>query len=172
MHDPDLHAVAPAELSSGEPLGKTLLALNNAHAAQLSWLEPGRLQHLVQHAFLARRIGNVDAFLLALDQDAPYDSPNFQWFCTRYPRFVYVDRIVVAASARGRGYARRLYQDLFEHALRAGHQQVFCEVNKTPPNPESDAFHAALGFIEVGTASVYGGSRTMRYLSHTLPSQP
>jgi predicted GNAT superfamily acetyltransferase len=172
MHDPDLHAVAPAELSSGEPLGKTLLALNNAHAAQLSWLEPGRLQHLVQHAFLARRIGNVDAFLLALDQDAPYDSPNFQWFCTRYPRFVYVDRIVVAASARGRGYARRLYQDLFEHALRAGHQQVFCEVNQTPPNPESDAFHAALGFIEVGTASVYGGSRTMRYLSHTLPSQP
>jgi predicted GNAT superfamily acetyltransferase len=168
MPDPELHSVAPAELSSGEPLGKTMLALNNDHAAQLSWLELERLQYLVQHAFLARRIGNLDAFMLALDQDAPYDSPNFQWFCARYPRFVYVDRIVVAPSAQGRGYARRLYRDLFERAVRAGHSQVFCEVNQTPPNPESDAFHAALGFVEVGTATVYNGSRTVRYLSHTL----
>jgi uncharacterized protein len=168
MHDPELQLVVPAELAGGAPLGKILLALNNAHAAQLSWLEPGRLQYLVQHAFLARRIGNLDAFLLALDQDAAYDSPNFQWFCARYPRFVYVDRIVVAASARGRGCARRLYQDLFEHAARAGHRQVFCEVNTSPPNPESDAFHAALGFVEVGTATVYSGSRTVRYLSRTL----
>jgi predicted GNAT superfamily acetyltransferase len=126
------------------------------------------LQHLVKHAFLARRIGNLDAFLLALDQDADYDSPNFRWFRTRYPRFVYVDRIVVASSARGRGCARRLYHDLFEHAVRAGHDRVFCEVNSSPPNPESDAFHAALGFVEVGTASVYEGSRTVRYLSRTL----
>jgi predicted GNAT superfamily acetyltransferase len=170
MRDPELQSVAPADLSSGASLGKTLLALNNAHAAQLSWLEPERLEHLVRHAFLARRIGNLDAFLLALDQDAPYDSPNFRWFRARYPRFVYVDRIVVAASARGRGCARRLYLDLFEHAVTAGHGQVFCEVNTSPPNPESDAFHAALGFIEVGTATVYNGTRTVRYLSHTLPT--
>jgi predicted GNAT superfamily acetyltransferase len=52
---------------------------------------------------MARRIGNIDAFLLALDQDADYDSPNFRWFSARYPRFVYVDRIVVASAARGRG---------------------------------------------------------------------
>jgi len=127
------------------------------------------LEHLVAQAFMARRIGNIDAFLLALDQDAAYDSPNFQWFRARYPRFVYVDRIVVAASARGRGCARRLYNDLFEHARRAGHDRLVCEVNSSPPNPESDAFHAALGFLEVGTASVYGGSRTVRYLSYTLP---
>jgi predicted GNAT superfamily acetyltransferase len=169
MNDSELQSVAPSELSPGEPLAKTLLALNNAHAAQLSWLEPERLQHLVTQAFLVRRIGEVDAFLLALDQDAQYDSPNFQWFRARYPRFVYVDRIVVASSARGRGCARRLYQDLFEHAVAAGHRQVFCEVNSRPPNPESDAFHAALGFVEVGTASVYGDSRTVRYLSHELP---
>jgi predicted GNAT superfamily acetyltransferase len=37
-----------------------------------------------------------------------------------------------------------------------------------PPNPASDAFHAALGFVEVGTASVHDGSRTVRYLSQTL----
>jgi predicted GNAT superfamily acetyltransferase len=168
MSDPELLSVTPAELSPGHPLAKALLALNNAHAQELSWLEPERLEHLVQEAFLARRIGDLDAFLLALDQDARYDNSNFLWFCSRYPRFVYVDRIVVAASARGRGCARRLYHDLLKHALRAGHERVVCEVNSTPANPESDAFHAALGFVEVGSASVYDGGRTVRYLSHTL----
>jgi len=168
MSDRELQFVAPAEISRAGSLSKTLLALNNAHARELSWLEPERLQHLVEQAFLARRIGDLDAFLLAFDQDAQYDSPNFLWFCARYPRFVYVDRIVVASSARGRGCARRLYRDLFEYAVRAGHERVVCEVNISPPNPASDAFHAALGFVEVGTASVYDGSRTVRYLSHTL----
>jgi predicted GNAT superfamily acetyltransferase len=154
-----------------EALGKALLALNNAHAQELSWLEAKRLEYLIGEAFLARRIGRLDAFLLALDQDARYDSPNFIWFRARYPRFVYVDRIVVAPSARGRGCARRLYDDLFEHAVRAGHDRIVCEVNKTPPNPASDAFHAALGFVEVGTASVHGGSRTVRYLSRTPPGR-
>ena len=168
MNGRELQSVAPAAISRAGSLSKTLLALNNAHARELSWLEPERLEHLVEQAFLARRIGDLDAFLLAFDQDAQYDSPNFLWFCARYPRFVYVDRIVVASSARGRGCARRLYRDLFEYAVRAGHERVVCEVNISPPNPASDAFHAALGFVEVGTASVYDGSRTVRYLSHTL----
>ena len=73
-------------------------------------MTPERLTQLVGQAFLARRIGELDAFMLALDQDADYDSPNFLWFRDRYPRFVYVDRIVVATRARGRGLARLLYR--------------------------------------------------------------
>jgi hypothetical protein len=168
MCDSELQSITRADASRTTSLGQTVLELNNAHAQELSWLQPEQIEHLIEQAFLARRIGNVDAFLLALDQDANYSSPNFQWFRTRYSRFVYVDRIVVAPSARGRGCARRLYRDLFERAIGAGHAQVFCEVNMSPPNPTSDAFHAALGFVEVGTASVHGGSRTVRYLSHTL----
>jgi hypothetical protein len=102
MRDLELQPVTAAEASPGTSLGAALLALNNAHAQELSWLEPARLRHLVEQAFLARRIGELDAFLLAFDQSARYDSPNFLWFRSRYPRFVYVDRIVVAASARGR----------------------------------------------------------------------
>jgi len=172
MSDQELYPVTSVEASPGTSLGKTLLALNNEHARELSWLEPDRLQRLVEQAFLARRIGDLDAFLLAFDQGADYDSPNFLWFRTRYPRFVYVDRIVVASSARGRGYARRLYDDLFRHALAAGHERVVCEVNSQPPNPASDAFHAALGFVEVGTATIHDGSRTVRYLSCALPRPP
>ena len=167
MNDSELRSVGAADTMRDSALGNAILALNNAHAQELSWLEAERLEYLVREAFLARRIGHVDAFMLAFDQDARYDSPNFIWFRARYPRFVYVDRIVVAPSARGRGCARRLYADLFEHAARARHDRVVCEVNKIPPNPASDAFHAALGFVEIGTASVHGGSRTVRYLSHT-----
>ena len=168
MSDQELQPIASADTSPGTSLGKTLLALNNEHARELSWLEPERLQHLVEQSFLARRVGTVNAFLLAFDQSAQYDSPNFLWFRSRYPRFVYVDRIVVASSARGRGYARKLYDDLFECAIEAGHDRVVCEVNTQPPNPASDAFHAALGFVEVGTAEVYGGNRTVRYLLRAL----
>jgi predicted GNAT superfamily acetyltransferase len=168
MRDQALRSIASAEISRDEALANTLLALNNAHAQELSWLEPARLQHLIGEAFMARRIGDLDAFLLAFDQDADYDSPNFLWFRARYPRFVYVDRIVVAASARRRGCARRLYRSLFEQAARANHERVVCEVNISPPNPASDAFHVALGFVEVGSASVHEGSKTVRYLSRAL----
>jgi predicted GNAT superfamily acetyltransferase len=166
MNDHALHSVISTDIACTEPLGRALLALNNAHAQELSWLEPERLEYLVGEAFLARRIGNLDAFLLAFDQGARYDSPNYLWFRNRYQRFVYVDRIVVASAARGRGCARRLYHDLFDYALRDGHDHVFCEVNLSPPNPVSDAFHAALGFVEVGTAEV--GNRIVRYLSRAL----
>ena len=140
-----------------------ILALNNEHAAELSWLEPERLSFLLSEAFYIRRIGALEAFIMTFDQEANYDSPNFLWFCERYERFIYVDRVVVAAHARGRGHARRLYQDLFEHAERAGHTLVTCEVNADPPNPASDAFHAALGFTEVGDAVIHGGKKAVRY---------
>lgn len=140
-----------------------ILALNNEHAAELSWLEPERLSFLLGEAFYIRRIGALEAFIMTFDQDARYDSPNFLWFRSRYPRFVYVDRVVVAGQARGRGHARRLYEDLFAEVARAGHSIVTCEVNADPPNPVSDAFHAALGFAEVGSAVIHGGKKTVRY---------
>src|SRR4051812_20475322 len=115
MDQPLPISIASSELSTGEMLAEAMLALNNSHAEELSWLERKRLQELVAQAY-ARRIGSLDAFMIAFDQDGQYDSPNFLWFRTRYARFVYVDRIVVAASARGLGCALRLYADLFGRA--------------------------------------------------------
>jgi predicted GNAT superfamily acetyltransferase len=164
----EIQPLDAAEIAASSAIGQRVLALNNEHARELSLLDAGRLVDLVGRAFLSRRIGAVDAWLLAFDQDADYDSPNFLWFRLRYARFVYVDRIVVAASARGRGHARRLYDELFEHARRAGHDRVVCEVNHEPPNPASDAFHAALGFSEVGMDAIHGGGKTVRYLARVL----
>lgn len=158
------------DVARGTPLGEKLLTLNNAHAGSLSWLEPERLCHLVNAAFFAGRVGEVDGLLIAFDQDADYDSPNFLWFQARFPRFVYVDRVAVAAEAQGRGIARRLYFKLFSLAVHAAHDKIVCEININPPNPESDAFHAALGFTEVGYGLIHGGQKTVRYMARQLDS--
>jgi uncharacterized protein len=157
-----------APLPISRDLHGDVLALNNAHAVELSWLEPGELFALLGQAFYARRVGKLEAFLLAFDQSAVYDSPNYLWFRQRYARFVYVDRVVVAPAARGRGRARVLYDDLFRCAKVAGHDVVVCEVNREPPNPASDALHAALGFEQVGWAKINEGQKTVRYLSRAL----
>ena len=145
-----------------------LLALNNAHAEELSLLDATGLDALLREAFYARRIGALDAALIAFDETADYASPNYLWFRDRYERFVYVDRVVVAPQARGRGLARKLYADLFVAAAREGHALIVCEVNSDPPNPASDAFHAALGFEVVGEAAIHDGAKTVRYLARRL----
>ena len=154
----------------GEPAAilSSILALNTAHEVELSPLDPDRLRRLLAQSFAALRIGKVEAFLIAFDQAADYDSPNFIWFRDRYARFVYVDRVVVAGTARGRGHARSLYQALFERAGEAGHDRIVCEVNASPPNPASDAFHQALGFGEVGAGDIHGGAKSVRYYLRTL----
>ncbi len=142
------------------------LPLNQAHVTELSSLTAPRFGQLRTRAFMASALGRA-AFLLTFDQDADYDSVNFHWFKARYPRFVYVDRIVVDDCARGQGAARTLYEALFAVARAAGHTLIVCEVNRQPPNPASDAFHARLGFSEVGEAAI-GAEKTVRYLLKKL----
>ncbi|WP_375411821.1 GNAT family N-acetyltransferase [uncultured Bradyrhizobium sp.] len=148
---------------------KAVLELNNAYAEELSYLDYGQLRWLVEHAFHARRVGDLDGFLLAFDESAEYRSPNYLWFRQRYPRFVYVDRVVITPGARRRGLARSLYMDLFCKARRAGREIVGCEVNVAPPNPTSDAFHVSLGFSERGRA--VANQKLVRYLVRPLDAR-
>jgi uncharacterized protein len=146
-----------------------ILALNEAHAVETSSLTPAMLEALLAQAFhvgLAAR--GRDAFLIALDQDAISSSPNFQWFKSRYKRFVYVDRVIVAPARRGRGLARGLYEELFAAAAAAGQRLIGCEVNVEPPNPASDELHEALGFSEIGRGTLAGGEKVVRYLMKEL----
>lgn len=160
--------IAPIDLSDA-PLCAALLALNNAHAVELSELDASRFSTLCAQAFAAWHIAD-DALLLAFDQDADYDSENFIRLQARFERFVYIDRVVCAARARGRGHAARLYAAL-EHAARdAGHERLVCEVNIEPPNPASDRFHAASGFLPIGEARLGNGKR-VGYLCRALDRQ-
>ena len=144
-----------------------ILALNNEHAVELSLADPSTMAGLLSAAALATAIGPVgspDAFLIAFDQSTPPQGPNHAWFLARHARFLYVDRVCVAPSARKRGLARALYLDLLAVAPRRGAPIVCCEVNTDPPNPVSDAFHASLGFREIGRAFLADRSKAVRYL--------
>src|SRR5690606_32853194 len=121
---------------------------------------------LVEWSWLAGAVGRLDAFILVFDQSSAYDGTNFGWFKARYPRFAYVDRVVVAPHARGRGLARQLYEAVFARARAQGIPLVTCEVNLDPPNPASDAFHAIMGFTPVGSAGL--GAKTVRYFAREL----
>ena len=143
-------------------------ALNTVHETELSPLTPEALAALAEQAFLSEVADPQAAFMLAFDQDAAYDSPNFLWFRERYPRFAYVDRVAVSGDHRRKGLAARLYDALFDAARAAGHSHVVCEVNSDPPNPGSDAFHVARGFEIVGEARLDDRGKTVRYMASTL----
>jgi len=146
-----------------------MLHLNNAHATETSALDEVSLAVLLNMAFYARGIDRgATALLIALDHTANYINPNFNWFKTYCESFIYVDRVIVSGAARGQGIARELYLDLFATAKQAGYDRVVCEVNIDPPNPASDAFHAAMGFVGVGQAVVHNGTKSVRYFERSL----
>jgi len=141
-----------------------ILALNEAFVAVLSPLDDARLARLHVQAAWHRVIesdGRIDAFLLAFREGADYDSPNYRWFAQRYPRFLYVDRIVVAGSTQVRGAGSRLYRELHALAVHDAVPLITCEFDIEPPNPASERFHARLGFREVGRQLLHGGRKTV-----------
>ena len=148
-----------------------ILALNVAHEAETSVLDAAALEALLKTAFHVglRGEGGRDGFLIAMDEQADYGSLNFMWFKTRFLRFIYVDRIIVAPAARGKGIARSLYEELFELARRAGHDAVAAEIVAEPPNVASDLFHAALGFEEVGRSVPGTNQKPVRYMLKQMP---
>lgn len=142
-----------------------ILQLNHDFVAVLSPLDADALARLHAQAAFHRVVeeeGRVVAFLLALREGADYASPNYRWFATHYPRFLYVDRVVVSGQAQAGGLGTRLYRDVFALARRDGVPFVTCEYDIEPPNPASARFHARLGFREAGQASLGVGKRVSR----------
>ncbi len=105
--------------------------------------------------------GSIQAFLLAFREGAAYDSINYRWFATRYPEFLYIDRVVVSDAAKGQGLATALYQAAFKHARATSVPVITCEFDVDPPNPVSAGLHAKFGFREVGRQRVAGGKKTV-----------
>ena len=144
------------------------LALNRESESLLSPLDAESVQTLIATAYCAWLTPERDAMLIAMNERSNYGSPNFAWFLQRYDRFVYVDRIVVAESARGRGLARSLYERLMRQARVDGYPVVCAEIYYDPPNPASDAFHESMGFVEVGRAYLQDRDKSVRYLVRSL----
>ena len=145
-----------------------ILALSALHEVETSPLDREKLSAMLDAAFHHATIGDgSQGYLIAFDQDADYDSVNFRRFQSRFDRFVYVDRIVVAASQRGKGAAQSFYADLFDVARHAGHTRIVAEINIDPPNPASLDFHAKIGFVEIDQVTLSPG-KSVSYQEYRL----
>ena len=139
-----------------------VLALNLESEALLSPMGAPRLRALLDETAYARVLvedEQVLAFLLAFREGCAYDSPNYVWFQTHYPRFLYIDRIAVSTAQQGRGLGAVFYRDLFEFARASGVDAIACEFYSQPLNEGSSRFHAKFGFGEVGTQWVAEGRK-------------
>lgn len=161
--DQDAPAGARVEIRRADPADfPAICALNLAEEQHTSPMDLARLAFLDSLSCLHKVAcveGVVAAFLLAMGNEAAYENENFAWFLARFPRFLYVDRIVVSATARAHRLGSQLYEDLFTHARDAAYPWVTCEYNLIPPNEPSRRFHDRFGFTEQGTQWVAHGTK-------------
>lgn len=132
---------------------------------------------------LARWI-NVSTCLVAIDErheplgfitliqpgTLAYESQNLRWFETwlqdRDTSLIYVDRIAIAAAARGQNLGEQLYKAAFNAFSET--DAIGCEVNTMPDNPGSHRFHKRLGFAQVGTRQYDEGRKGVAYYVRAL----
>jgi hypothetical protein len=140
----------------------SIVELNELEVQQTSPMDRERLVELAQMSSyhkVAVTDGGIAAFLLAMRDGVPYRNVNYLWFAERFPRFVYVDRVVVHPDYAGLKIGSRLYEDLFDYARSQGIRAVTCEYNVQPPNPASQRFHDKYGFRELGRQWVAHGTK-------------
>ena len=147
-------------------------ALNHAASPAVSDIGEDairQLRDMSEICLLARNAhGTAIAFLMSLGPGQPYDSENYQWFETRGVPHQYIDRIVVATSAKGTGVGRALYESVIEHARQSGASEVTCEVNISPPNPGSLAFHERMGFQRLAEQDTKNGTIRVALMARGL----
>jgi uncharacterized protein len=119
---------------------------------------------------VAERAGRVCAYLIALGAGFSAIGDEYAWFSQRHRAFLYVDQVAVARDEWRSGLGSALYADLEAEARARGIACLACEVNLEPPNPRSQAFHARLGFAEVGRLRVSDG-RFVSLLERELQSE-
>lgn len=145
-----------------------LVPINDAASPAVPVTSAAELARLIELSALplgVERNGALVGFVLALAPGADYDSENYRYFESRGVDYLYVDRIVIGESERGSGLGAVLYEEVFRAAREQGRAEVTCEVNLDPPNPGSLAFHARLGFEQLGAQATKGGTVTVALMS-------
>lgn len=150
-----------------------VLNLNNDNAPNVNILTRERLTHIVNESSLFAVVLDVDAvvaFIICHAHGADYDSPNYQYFDARFKHhdFLYVDRIIVKDSHRGRGLGKLLYSFVDRAVEPSLFKHLCCEVNIKPANPESLAFHERCGFTCVGEQDTEEGKKRVALLCRPM----
>jgi uncharacterized protein len=138
-----------------------VLSLNakaQPHVAHLDANELHRLQSLSQAHLVAEENAAILGYALAFDRNDAYDGEEFLALRSLIPQaFLYIDQVVVLGSAQKSGIGRSLYNALEQAALLRHADCLCCEVNTTPPNPDSLAFHTRLAFSSLGAFATRDG---------------
>lgn len=135
-------------------------AINEGEVPAVGSVTPKQLAHIAGESALAlvaeldgsRVGGELAGFALVLGPGADYWSDNYAWFSERYTDFLYLDRVAIPTQFQRRGLGRALYDAIAAAAptTRPTATDWLLEVNLRPRNDRSLAFHAAMGFVEVG----------------------
>ncbi len=126
-----------------------ILALNAASTPAVGDMTADDYREIAGWAYrvlIAEAGGKPAGFLILIRPGSDYPSDNYGWFEEQFDHHLYVDRIAVSKAAWGQGVGRSLYEEAMRIAAATGEKRLTAEVNEDPPNPESMAFHAKLGF--------------------------
>lgn len=141
---------------------ESIIEINEVEAIKTSPMDIQKLCYLDKVATY-HKVAVIDnyivAFLLAFRHNATYANDNYEWFASRFDKFVYIDRIVVRAESKGLKIGSLLYKDLFIWAQKQNINVITCEYNIQPSNIPSKKFHDKFGFIEVGKQWVAKGTK-------------
>jgi predicted GNAT superfamily acetyltransferase len=130
-----------------------VLALNQAEAKWTSDLDQAALERLINYRVTCDVLTESDhvvGFILVMCSTSAYPNANLDWFNSRLSDFWYIDRIVVDSGFSGKGYGRLLYEHTFSRARERRQSSITCEYSTQPMNAGSAAFHARMGFREIG----------------------
>ena len=148
-----------------------VLAINDANQPEVGPLDEEKLTFLVSEGPLTRVVvsdGQVEGFLILLQEGSTYRSPNYGWFSERYSTFAYVDRIALTPAVRGSGWGVDFYEQAVQFARTKKKIVLAAEVNTVPPNPRSTRFHEKFGFVEIGRERPYGPDEEVAMLAYPI----
>ena len=102
--------------------------------------------------------GRLAGYALVFAGEHGYDGEEFGLLRSKLADgFAYVDQIAVVPSCRGAGVGRALYDSIAAQARALGTKALCCEVNLSPPNPDSLTFHQRMGFARIGELATQDG---------------
>ncbi len=139
-----------------------VLRLNAENRPALAALEAVDLDQLLahegHHLVAVDQLGEVVGFLLSFPRESRYDDSEINELRQRVSEpFHYICQVAIATTHRGQRIGRNFYDALARVARARGARLLCCDVNLSPPNPASLAFHERLGFERIGMGIASNG---------------